>query len=88
MPRIIEFFGIAIYMHWFDNQRHKMPHFHARYQGGEAVFSLDGFCVEGSLGSRAHKLIEEWATENQNELQRAWQLAIQGKELPWLTPLQ
>jgi hypothetical protein len=75
-------------MYWFDNQRHKMPHFHARYQGGEAVFSLDGFSVEGSLGSRAHKLIEEWATENQNELQRAWQLAIQGKELPWLTPLQ
>ena len=46
-----------------------MPHFYARYQGGEAVFSLDGFCVEGSLGSRAHKLIEEWAAENQKELQ-------------------
>ena len=65
-----------------------MPHFYARYQGGEAVFSLDGFCVEGSLGSRAHKLIEEWAAENQKELQDAWQQAIQGKELPWITPLQ
>ncbi|MEE8410239.1 MAG: DUF4160 domain-containing protein, partial [Myxococcota bacterium] len=37
MPRIAEFFGIAIYMYWFDNQRHRLPHVHARYGGREAV---------------------------------------------------
>ena len=88
MPRISEFFGIAIYMYWFDNQRHKLPHFHARYQGSEAVFSLDGRCIEGNLGNRAQRLIEEWANESQTELRAAWQLAIEGKELPWLLPLQ
>jgi hypothetical protein len=35
MPRISEFFGILIYMYWFDNQQHKLPHLHARYAGQE-----------------------------------------------------
>jgi hypothetical protein len=88
MPRICEFFGITIYMYWFDNQRHHIPHFHARYQGNEGVFSLDGSRIEGNLGNRAHKLIEEWASENKKELLEAWQLAITGREIPWVTPLQ
>ena len=33
MPRISEFFGIAIYMYWFDRQKHQVPHFHARFAG-------------------------------------------------------
>jgi len=88
MPRISEFFGIVIYMYWFDNQKHKLPHFHARYQGSEAIFNLEGICIEGSIGNRAHKLIEEWASENRRDLETAWQLATKGKELPWVTPLQ
>jgi hypothetical protein len=27
MPRISEFFGIVIYMYWFDQAKHKVPHF-------------------------------------------------------------
>ena len=88
MPRISEFFGIAIYMYWFDIQKHQSPHFHARYQGNEAVFTLDGAKLDGDLGNRAHKLIEEWAIENAKELKIAWKQAISGKELPWITPLQ
>lgn len=88
MPRISEFFGITIYMYWFNTQKHKAPHIHARYQGSEAVFSLSGACVEGSLGNRAHKLIAEWCTENKAELEAAWQAATAGKELPWVAPLR
>ena len=86
--KISEFFGIMIYMYWFDNQKHKLPHFHARYQGAEAVFSLEGNCIEGRLGNRASKLIQEWAQENSQELEEAWQMAIHGKEVPWITPLK
>ena len=50
MPRISEFFGIAIYMYWFDHQKHARPHFHARHGGEESVFDLDGNCLEGDLG--------------------------------------
>lgn len=88
MPRISEFFGILVYMYWFDNQKHKMPHFHARYQGNEAVFNLEGICIEGVLGNRADRLIKEWAQENSEELKGAWSFAIQGKEIPWVTPLR
>lgn len=88
MPRISEFFGILIYMYWFDNQQHKLPHLHGRYAGQEAVFSLAGDLIEGSLGTRANRLVAEWCTENQEEINGAWALAIEGKELPWIKPLR
>jgi Domain of unknown function (DUF4160) len=59
MPRISEFFGILIYMYWFDNQQHKLPHLHARQAGKEAVFELNGTLIQGSLGLRANKLVTE-----------------------------
>ena len=59
MPIISEFFGIIIFMYWFDTQKHKMPHFHARFGGAEAVFDFTGNCLEGDLGPRAQRLISE-----------------------------
>ena len=88
MPRISEFFGIAIYMYWFDTQKHKTPHFHARHGGIEAVFDLNGNCIEGNLGPRAQRLVAEWSTERTVELQSAWQCAMAGKELPWVLPIR
>ena len=75
-------------MYWFDTQKHKMPHFHARFGGAEAVFDFTGNCLEGDLGSRAQRLISEWCAERRNELTNAWQCAITGKELPWVLPLR
>ena len=87
MPRISEFFGIYIYMYWFDNKRHKKPHFHARYSGMTAMFDFNGECIEGTIGIRAGKLVSEWAKERQKELKQAWDSAMKGKELPWIAPL-
>ncbi len=88
MPRISEFFGITIYMYWFDNQKHQLPHFHARHQGDEAVFDLHGKLIGGNIGRRAQKLIREWVSENQVLLRKSWKLALEGKDLPWINPLQ
>ena len=88
MPRISEFFGIMIYMYWFDTQKHKAPLLHARYAGREAIFDLLGNCMEGDLGNRAEKLIKEWCKEKQQELNLAWKRAMEGKEIPWVPPLQ
>ena len=88
MPRISEFFGIAIYMYWFDHQKHKAPHFHARFGGEEAVFDLAGNCLEGDLGVRATRLVVEWCQERQSDLRAAWAAAAAGKEVPWVTPLR
>jgi len=39
MPTISMFYGIIIYLYFFDDERHKLPHIHAKYQGQEASFS-------------------------------------------------
>ncbi len=32
MPAISMFYGIVIYLYFFDDERHKLPHVHARYK--------------------------------------------------------
>ena len=88
MPRISEFFGIVIYMYWYDQQKHKAPHFHARFGAEEAIFDLSGRCIEGDLGVRATRLVEEWCRERVSELRAAWTAASSGKEIPWVAPLR
>ncbi len=74
-------------MYWFDTQKHKLPHFHARHGGKEAVFNLQGGGLEGDLGPRAQRLISEWCSERQAELNQAWDCALLGKEIPWVLPI-
>jgi hypothetical protein len=88
MPRISEFFGLVVYMYWFDFQKHKTPHIHVRHRGVEATFDLSGNVLDGNLGPRVNRLIEEWCEVRQIELRRAWKAAIEGKEIPWVSPLQ
>jgi hypothetical protein len=75
-------------MYWFDTQKHQLPHLHVRYQGAEAIFTLDGRLLEGDLGTRAHHLVEEWCGEPTNDIQEAWSCAVNGKEIPWVLPLR
>ena len=51
-------------------------------------WSPEGKLIEGSLGIRGNRLIAEWCSENQEEFGTAWDLAIEGKELPWIKPLR
>jgi hypothetical protein len=75
-------------MYWFDTQKHKLPHLHARYKGMEAVLTLDGKLLEGSLGARAEYLVREWVGERQADIHHAWACAVAGKEIPWVLPIQ
>ena len=75
-------------MYWFDNQKHHIPHFHVRYAGREAVYDFQGNSIDGNVGVRANRLVKEWCDERRSELVNAWNCAIQGKEIPWITPLQ
>jgi hypothetical protein len=40
---------------------HNPPHFHALYEGLEAIFDLDGNIMKGFMAPRAACLIQEWA---------------------------
>lgn len=85
MPIISMFFGIIIRMYYDE---HAPPHFHAEYQGAKAVFDFKGNIVKGDLGSRtATKLVREWVDIHAVDLQEAWNMARQSKNLPKILPL-
>lgn len=57
MPRISIFFGITVYMYYDD---HNPPHFHATYEGLEAIINFKGNVIKGFIPMRAQRLIKEW----------------------------
>lgn len=74
MPVISMFFGIVIRMYHND---HAPPHFHASYQGFEALFRIaDGSVYAGSLPLKAQRIVQEWAARHQDALLANWQRGI------------
>ena len=85
MPRISEFYGIAIYPYYHD---HAPPHFHAIYAGSEALIGIDPVrIIEGNLPRRASSLVIEWARVYQEELTADWLLARDHERLQSIPPL-
>jgi hypothetical protein len=73
VPRLSEFYGIAVYMYWRD---HRPPHFHAIYGGDEALVRIsDGTVFAGVLPRTAARLVRKWAALHREELVRNWELA-------------
>ena len=86
MPKLSEFFGIAIYMYWGD---HGPPHFHARYGGEKASISIEDLSVlAGGLSPRALGLVIEWASLHRVELEDAWRRASNNEPLDPIEPLK
>jgi hypothetical protein len=86
MPRISQFYGIAIYMYYRD---HMPPHFHAIYNEHEAEIDISTAAVTaGKLPRRARGLVTDWATTHRDELQRNWDLARAGQPLSPIEPLE
>ena len=85
MPRIAEFYGIAIYMY---HREHGVPHFHALYGEHEAVIAIRGLRVlEGRLPRRALALVRAWGKLHGEELERDWELARGRRPLRPIAPL-
>jgi hypothetical protein len=85
MPEISRFFGIIVRM-FYDE--HNPPHFHAEYQGNNAVFDFNGNMIRGDLESRtARKLVREWVDLHIDELIENWELAGNDKEIKKIDPL-
>ena len=72
MPEISRFFGIRIAMFF---EEHNPPHFHARYQGFKAVYSISsGDRIEGSMPPKVENIIANWAKKYKKELEENWEL--------------
>jgi hypothetical protein len=85
VPRISTFYGIAIAMYYAE---HGVPHFHALYSGAEASIAIGTQEVlAGDLPDRALRLVWEWATLHQAELEANWRLARDGEPLEPIPPL-
>jgi hypothetical protein len=76
-------------MYFRDNQRHSLPHIHARYQGQEAVIAIqDGSLLEGSIPARQLRMVRVWMDIHREDLLVNWELAVEG-DLPFrIAPLQ
>ena len=86
MPRLSEFYGIAIYMYFAD---HNPPHFHAIYAEHEALVQIDdGSILRGGLPKTAARLVEQWRTLHQDELLADWELAQEPTSLNPIELLQ
>jgi hypothetical protein len=73
VPRISEFYGIAIYMYWKD---HGPAHVHAFYSGDEALVRIsDGAIMAGALPQNAARLVRDWVGLRQTELVEDWKRA-------------
>lgn len=80
MPELCRFFGIIIRMYLEAGVQHHTPHFHAYYQEGVAVFSIDPVeLIAGSIPRRQQRLVEAWAELHQKELFEDWQRLQRGR---------
>jgi len=89
MPAISMFYGLIIYLYFYDNKKHNIPHIHVEYQGKEAVVSIiDGSIIEGDLNPKKMRLVLAWIEIHQEELLANWALAIKGEQVFKIDPLK
>ncbi len=85
MPRISAFYGIVITMYYDE---HGLPHFHATYGGQRASIAIaTGQVLAGRLPERAVRLVLEWSSLHQAELQANWARARREEPLEAIAPL-
>ena len=73
VPTISVFYGIVIKM-FFDD--HDPPHIHVEYADDEAKVGLaTGELLRGVIPARALRLVREWMTLHEAELEENWRLA-------------
>mgnify|MGYP005875304687 CR=1 FL=1 len=89
MPTISISYGIIIYMYYFDNKEHKMPHIHANYAEYDAVISIpQGKVLNGEMPNKKLKLIQAWVEIHQENLMANWKLAVEGQQPHKIEPLR
>lgn len=85
MPVISMFYGIIIYMYFKD---YNPPHIHTKYQGKNALISLDGEVLEGELPRKQLKLVDAWIELHKDEIIANWELAQSKQALYKIDPLK
>lgn len=83
------FYGIVICLYFFDNERHRLPHIHAKYQGSGASFSiLDGAVLSGEIPLAKTRMVQAWIEIHRESLLANWELAANGQPPFKIDPLR
>lgn len=89
MPTIAIFYGIQIFMYFYDNDRHNTPHIHVEYQDFEAVVDINSAnLLSGNLPIRQLRMVQAWVEIHREDLLIDWKLAINGQEPIKIEPLR
>lgn len=88
MPEISRFYGIVVTMYPEAGERHRTPHFHARYGGSRATISIEsGEVLAGSLPRPQLRLIQAWVELRRIHLEADWNLLVAGLAPDKIDPL-
>ncbi len=87
MPEISSFEGIVVYMLFNDISQHNKPHIHVYYGEYKASIGIDGELLSGSLPHRQLKIVIGWIALHEEELYKAWNNAVSGKQFNKIKPL-
>ena len=88
MPAISMFYGIIVRMFKENDERHNLPHIHARYNEYEIVITFDGKILEGKMPMNQLKFLEAWIAIHEEELKANWELLINGEQSFKIEPLK
>lgn len=89
MPVLSMFYGVVVYMYYYDNKQHNTPHFHAEFAEFSAVVAIaDGEVLAGELPSGKMKLVQAWLEIHRDALMADWHLAVQGIPPQRIRPLE
>ena len=69
MPEICRFLGIVIAMHYYD---HDPPHFHAKYSGHRAAFSIEELNIPGNSPSKINVIKLNIEQEEKKQIVLYW----------------
>lgn len=84
MPQISYFYGIYIFMNFYDNNP---AHIHAWYGNYKVSVNIDNGSIKGKMPRRALNLIFEWLDLHKKELLVNWENAKKGDTLDKIEPL-
>jgi hypothetical protein len=83
------FYGIIIYLYFYDDERHHVPHVHAKYQGQDVSVSIiDGEVLAGEIPLAKLRLVQAWIEIHREALLADWELAVNGQTPFPIDPLR
>jgi hypothetical protein len=80
MPTISMFYGVVIYLYYFDNEQHNTPHIHAKFQDFSASFAIQsGEKLAGDFPIGKARMVQAWIEIHREALMADWNLAVNGQ---------